>query len=100
MRSPHRAVDFRKRRPRVTVELDLYAERTSKTAPFHGVEDRFEVDVALADRGKIPDAPFTVLVLQVAMDQFRQSNLQIGDGIDAVRSGDATRVVLDLAGTA
>src|ERR1700751_561482 len=67
----------------VAVELDLDAERTSKAAFLHGIEHRFEIDVALADRGKIPDSSFTALVLQMAMDQFRQRNLQIGDGIDA-----------------
>src|ERR1700722_18381616 len=81
-RSLHRAVDFLERRPRVTEEFDLYTERTGKAALLHGVEHRFEIDVSLADRRKIPDTPFTALVLQMAMDQFRQRNLQIGDGID------------------
>ena len=65
------------------MELDLDAEGASKTAFLHGVEHRFEINVAVADRGKIPDTPFAALVLYVAMDQLRQRNLQIGDGIDA-----------------
>src|SRR5271168_5410566 len=71
MRSLHRAVDFLERRPRVTKEFNLHAERTGKAALLHGVEHRFEIDVSLTDRGKIPDTPFTALVLQMAMDQFR-----------------------------
>ena len=95
VRSPHRAVDFRERRPRVAVELDLHAERTSKAALLHGVEHRLEIDVPLADRGKIPDSSFAALVLQMAMDQFRQRNLQIGDGIDAAVKLGVCGVVVD-----
>src|SRR5580704_1624416 len=95
VRSPHRAVDFRKRRPRVTVEFDFYAEGNFEAAFLHGAEHRLEVDVSFADRGKIPDSAFTALVLQMAMDQFRQRNLQIGDGIDATVELGVCGVVVD-----
>ena len=95
MRGSHRAVDFRKRRPRVTVELDLYAERTLEASRLHRVEHPFEIDVAFADRGKIPNSSFTALVLQMAVHQFWQRNLQVGDGIDAAVELGIRGVVVD-----
>jgi hypothetical protein len=77
------------------VEFDFHAEGAFEAAFLHGAEHRLEVDVPFADRGKIPDTPFAALFLQMAMDQFRQRDLQIGDGIDATVELGVRGVVVD-----
>ena len=79
VRSPHRAVDLRKRRPRVTEELDLHAEWTGKSAPLHGVGTVLKSMCPSPIAGKSRIRPSPRFLLQMAMHQFRQRNPQIGD---------------------
>src|SRR5260370_21464151 len=80
---------------RFAAELNFNAERTGEAALLHRVEHRLEIDMALANRRKIPQPSLATLVLKVAMDQLWQCDRQIGDRIDAAVEFGIGGIVVD-----